>query len=61
MKIQEFLKQQGIDKMSKDELAACLISVETDIKELIDTNGDINKIQMLNQLSVGIISLWLKK
>ena len=59
--IKNFLKEEGIDKMSKQELGACIISVENDIKELVNTNGDITKIQNLNQLNAAIISLWLKK
>ena len=61
MKINKFLKEQGIDKLSKQELSAYIVSVENDIKKLVNTNGSIDDLQLLNQLSAGLISLWLKK
>jgi len=61
MKIATFLKQQGFDKMSKQELQLQFVAVENRIKELVDMNGDINELKLLNQLSCGIISFYLKK
>jgi hypothetical protein len=61
MKIKNFIKEQGIDKMSKQELGNQIISVENDIKELVNTSGSIKELELLNMLSGELISLYMKK
>ena len=61
MKIKNFIKEQGIDKMSKQELGNQIISVENDIQELVNTNGNIEELRLLNMLSGELISLYMKK
>ncbi len=61
MKIQEFLKQEGIDKMSHLELGNLILSIEDDIKKLINAGGSIDKIEQLNKFNGILINLYMKK
>jgi hypothetical protein len=61
MKIQEFLKQEGIDKMSHLELGNLILSIEGDIKKLIDAGGSIDKIEHLSKFNGLLINLYMKK